>query len=143
MLVPTLTIPLRQVTAGSLPSGGSGIMAGGGSPGELQGSREMRVCSFLPSFLPSTQAARSRGSSVAALVRRCCTAGTSCAPQCSPQAERRSRPGTAHVARQAKRGHDCRCPPRKGVCLAELGSAFGPAYRGTCAHLSRWRLAVL
>lgn len=39
-LVPTLTIPLRQVTAGSLPLGAYGITAGGGSPGELQGSTD-------------------------------------------------------------------------------------------------------
>lgn len=38
--MPTLTIPLRQVTAGSLPLGVYGIMAGGGTPGELQGSTD-------------------------------------------------------------------------------------------------------
>lgn len=62
--MPTLTIPVRQVTAGSLPLGVYGTMAGGGSPGELQGSTDA-----LPAgrslWLLSMQAIHRAGSEIA------------------------------------------------------------------------------
>lgn len=92
--MPTLTIPPRQATVGSLPLGGFGITAGGGSPGKAHGSTDWRPVEGLQ--LPSSRATRRAGFGVAAGVRRCLTTQMSRARQCSVQAEHHSCPRAEH-----------------------------------------------
>jgi len=132
--VPTLTIPLRRATAGSLPSGESGITAGGGSPGKLQGSTDR--CRVEGARLPSTQATRGAGFAVAESIRRRLSAQTCCALLSSIQAEHRTHDSRGEARSRLQRPCMQRC------LLVEPGSPFGPANGHIHARLSRWHLLI-